>query len=725
MRPKSYILIISLLGLSSLMTPQVNVFAQQSDANEPEDFFEMSLEELMNVSVQTASNREEKQSEAPATVIVISREDITTRGYHSMIDILNDLPGMDIILSYGDDYVRNYWRGYRNNISAPYLIMIDGVEFNQLYLNSAGILATFPLSNIEKVEVVYGPASSVYGANAFMGVINVITVKGTDESKASGNVNVIYGDNERSIVDAFAAAKAGKLGFSAAVRFEEGDLRGDDVHDRFEWTNDKYYGDSSLWGGFADEFGSQVRNRGVDLRLSYDKTELVGQYFSLNSGYGYSYPADKGLSDGEWEREEYSIYIRHITDITDDVVSRTMVRYRESNIPRDSWFIENYNGFVDFSYWQSLNSSWIVSEDFEISISDQLSVLTGIEYEWKDLQKAYDINYGPSVLPANADPSTYPYPAKPSDHQLSDNRIQTEDWGVYVQAKQSLGEHHTLHAGVRQDDNSTYGSAVTWRGGYVGTFDKLTAKLLYGEAYQAPSARLLYGGWTGTGSAADLSPEESQTLEFSLGYAAKKVSHLVSVYQIHNSDTILTLADGARNIGDRDVYGIDYHLQAILQAPFMKKLKLHGYYSYIYGSGDEKYNSATDSYKAGRIGDIAHHKVNAIATAYFTDKLTGSLRGRYVGERKTIDTNPVDKVADYVTLDFNLLYKVKENLSFSLRVDNIFDEEYEHPGIRSADSGADPGYWDGGGSWHGSQGWFNSLVPQPGRTLWLSACYKF
>jgi len=558
----------------TLGNPWTRALAQQQDSNGSEEFFDMSLEELMNVTIRSASNREENRSEAPATVIVISREDITVRGYHSMIDILNDLPGMDIILSYGDDYVRNYWRGYRNNISAPYLIMIDGVEFNQLYLNSAGVLAAFPLANVEKVEVVYGPASSVYGANAFMGVINVITRQGSDTAKPEANVDVTYGDNERSVLDAYAAGSKGKLSFSAAVRMEDGDLRDDGVHDQFEWTKDKYYGDPSLWGGFTDEFSSEIKNRGVDLRLSYDKTEIVGQYYSVSSGYGYSYPADKGLSDGLWEREEYSYYIRHTQDLTDDIVSRTRLRYRESNIPRDSWFVENFNGLVDFSYWQSLNSSWSAFEDLEISINDRFSVLTGIEYERKDLQKAYDINYGPSVLPGAANPATYAYPAKPSESQPSANRIETDDWGVYAQGKYSLTENHHLHAGARMDDNSTYGSAVTLRGGYVGTFDRLTAKLLYGEAYQEPSARLLYGGWAGTGSAADLSPEESRTLEFSLGYTMKHVSHLVSVYGIQNTDTILALANGARDVGERDVYGIDYHIQAILSPPCMQKLKL-------------------------------------------------------------------------------------------------------------------------------------------------------
>ncbi|MCP4219423.1 MAG: TonB-dependent receptor, partial [bacterium] len=64
-------------------------------------------------------------------------------------------------------------------------------------------------------------------------------------------------------------------------------------------------------------------------------------------------------------------------------------------------------------------------------------------------------------------------------------------------------------------------------------------------------------------------------------------------------------------------------------------------------------------------------------------------------------------------------------LSVSLKVDNIFDSEYYHPGIRSANAGDEPGYIDAGGVWQGSNGWYNSLLPQPGRTMYLSLRLKY
>src|SRR5690242_6739039 len=91
--------------------------------------------------------------------------------------MLDDLPSMDVARSYGETYFKTYWRGYRNVIGSPYLLMIDGVVFNHLYRNDTEIMEAFPLTNVDHIEIVYGPASALYGANAAMGVINVITRK--------------------------------------------------------------------------------------------------------------------------------------------------------------------------------------------------------------------------------------------------------------------------------------------------------------------------------------------------------------------------------------------------------------------------------------------------------------------------------------------------------------------------------------------------------------------
>jgi outer membrane receptor protein involved in Fe transport len=276
--------------------------------------------------------------------------------------------------------------------------------------------------------------------------------------------------------------------------------------------------------------------------------------------------------------------------------------------------------------------------------------------------------------------------------------------------------------GARSDHNSEYGDAFTFRTGYIGIYGNLVTKLLYGEAFQEPSARQLYGGWTGTGSDPDLRPEESRTYELSLIYTLKQISQLLSLYHVTDTDTILNLASGGRNVGRREVYGLDYHLQAFLNPSFMQQLKLWGYYSYIRGEGDEVYNATTDSYEKGDIGDLAHNKIFLGATGYLNGKFTGTLRGRFIGARKTVATNPVDTIDSYLIADFFLLYRINKSFSISFKVDNIFDTRYEHPGVRSANSGDEAGYWSGG-TWYGSKGWFNSVIPQPGRTIWISLSY--
>ena len=179
-----------------LLSAVFALLAAIASAQESPELEQLSLEELMNVHVVSASNISEKLSEAPATVIVIGADEIRRRGYRELSQILDDLPCMDIIRPYGDTYFKNYWRGYRNTVGDPFLVMIDGVVFNHLYFNTADVLVTFPITNIERVEVVYGPASSVYGASAFMGVINVITRSDALQNGTHETMTVGAGSNE-------------------------------------------------------------------------------------------------------------------------------------------------------------------------------------------------------------------------------------------------------------------------------------------------------------------------------------------------------------------------------------------------------------------------------------------------------------------------------------------------------------------------------------------------
>ena len=141
--------------------------------------------ELSRTTTSSVSKMNESLMEAPATVIVVTAEQIRRRGYLDLEAVLHDLPGFDISRSNGYSYSNVYQRGFRSDTTSRTLFLVDGVEQNDLHSNTAHISRQFPLSNIDRVEVVYGPASTMYGANAFLGVINVIT-KDPDDVIAEG-----------------------------------------------------------------------------------------------------------------------------------------------------------------------------------------------------------------------------------------------------------------------------------------------------------------------------------------------------------------------------------------------------------------------------------------------------------------------------------------------------------------------------------------------------------
>ncbi|MCP4150953.1 MAG: TonB-dependent receptor, partial [bacterium] len=676
MRSFSMLLPGVLMLLSACLFP---LSLHSEDELDFKDVVEMSLEDLLDVKITSASNRMESVSEAPATVIVISKQDIENRGYTGMVEILSELPGMEVMnVGSADAFFRNYLRGFRTFSSTPYLVMVDGVVFNQLYYGFDQVLATFPLSNVERIEVVYGPASSIYGANAFNGVINVITVKDVDKNGSRFNGNLTAGDNENYVGDMNFFHKSDLFRVSLTVRMDNGNLRNDGVHQNYEFLKDRYYNDRDIWGGFVNnpailgEFSSPFKNRGIDLRGYFGNTEFGIQQFTIHSGFGYEYPGDKAVAGTYYKLPDTSFHLRHTFNITKQLSSKTLVRYRTSNTDPESVWVESYNSggvkVAHYSLWQVHCSSWTIMQDFDWAVMPKLSLLAGLKYEQKDLQKAQEATYGPTLPVSEIDAVTYPYPIPAPPVQRNNNQITTEDRGVYLQGKYMFNDKHHLHAGIRVDDNSVYGTSTVLRAGYVGKLGKLTVKTLYGEGYQEPAPRVLFGGWLGAGSDTDLTPERSKTLEFSINQTYKKFSHLVSVYRVKYSDTILNFAEGARNQGEREAWGVDYQFHALLPVSFMKQLKLWGYYSFINAKGDELYNSETGTFDQAKIGDLAPHKFYIGATGLLSENWTATLRARYIHTRETVQTNPIREVDSYFTADFFLKYRLTKKMSIALKV---------------------------------------------------------
>ncbi|MFC1853768.1 TonB-dependent receptor plug domain-containing protein [candidate division CSSED10-310 bacterium] len=734
-------LILVLMSLI-LFSKAVAIAEQDDDAMLEKELHWLQAESYQG-QVVTVSKISEKISEAPATIMVITRDDIERHGYTELSQILDDLPAMDVIRPYGDTHFKNYWRGFRNTIGEPFLVMIDGIVYNHLYYNTADIpLITVSLSNIERVEVVYGPASSVYGANAFMGVINVITLKDKANDGASVTVRMSGGSNETRIADLNYFYKQNDLRISLTARFDNGEIDADAAQN-YEYLKDKYYADRRLWGGFVDnprlggECQSLHAHRSVDLRAYFGATELGAQYYVLNTGYGLVYAADLVQNNSVWKRPEYSLYFRHHQPFGEKVSSTTLLRYRRSDVTNDSYFVDAYfdgtTYVAAFSYWQSLNESWLVSQDFNVTLSDKFSFNLGLEYEQKNLQKAYDVSgEGESGTPGGYEPvseidaDTYDYPEPPPAVFQSQNHIITEDIAFYIQNRYRLTPCHLLNLGLRIDDNSQYGTEMTIRTSYVANFDQWGVKVLYGEAFQEPVPRLLYGGWTGSGSDPDLDPEESQTVEVSGNYTAQKFSSLVSIWHVHNTKTIVNTPDGAKNLGDRTVVGLDYHIQYQFPLSILKPIKIWAYYSHVFKADETKFSEGIEV-GTGDIGDLADNKFWLGTTVGVKDYLLATFRGRYIGERQTVETNPIKSVAAFFTADLNLMFWdfLVKGIGMSLTVNNLFDEEYYHPGIRDAGAGDTPGFFDEDAVWHGSGSYYNSLLPQPGRSVVLSLHLRY
>ncbi len=145
----------------------------------------MSQEELLDVEVFSASKKLQRSSDAPAIMNVITQAQIKKMGAITLIDMLKFVPGVEVSMG-ADGFYRLAIRGARKD--GHILVLIDGHQFNDFYGGRA--LYDLPSDFIEKIEIIRGPGSALYGANAMAGVINIFTIQQT-------NVTVVGGINSK------------------------------------------------------------------------------------------------------------------------------------------------------------------------------------------------------------------------------------------------------------------------------------------------------------------------------------------------------------------------------------------------------------------------------------------------------------------------------------------------------------------------------------------------
>src|SRR5580704_331994 len=150
------------------------------DGNEARDLADASLEDLMNIEVTTVSKKEQKRSEAPAAIYVITQEAIRRSGMTAVPDLLRMVPGLQVGQMQGGSWGVSA-RGFNSQNSDKMLVLIDGRSIYSpidkgVFWDEQDIL----LEDIERIEVVRGPGATLWGANAVNGVVNIITKRAKD-----------------------------------------------------------------------------------------------------------------------------------------------------------------------------------------------------------------------------------------------------------------------------------------------------------------------------------------------------------------------------------------------------------------------------------------------------------------------------------------------------------------------------------------------------------------
>ena len=738
----------------------------------------MSMGDLLNQRVAvyrdsaTASAVSESLRDAPAAMVIIDQEQIRRRAYHSMEDLVRDLPGFDTVVTNGTMQVVSYQRGYRTPWTQRTLVLVNGKVDNNLWNHSAQFSRQYPMSSISRVEVLYGPASAVYGPNAFLGVINIVTHNNSDLESGQhvADVNLELGSFNSSAVDVTLRGKQSRFSYNVGMRLFESDEA--PIGDYADWvyTNEALLSDSTIWGagiglgidpatgnpspvGDANvdgivtdaelqrdsplgQYNDLSENQAFFADITYGDWTLGGFAWKTDEGYGPYYSFADGQPNSSWVHESQQLYLENTTKVSSALEVQSLLLYRENAI-YGNW-AESTGNFVSLSNWNAYNDAWRFEQQYNYQFSNRLLISGGVKYEQKALTKIYMIcNYldaagvcpaqaatssngvgsdGSGVLDAATISSINPLPLAPEigkSEQPGFNTSNTIDRGVFGQVIYDLAAWR-FNLGLRWDENSEYGSAFNPRGAVIYHWrPQTTFKLVYGEAFQEPSPKDLYGAFSGRSANPDLKPEKARNLELIAIHQGAFFLHDVSLYYAQYDNVIA----GAQNVGERDIWGLEYRGQYRVGNVIEGAKDITGnfFYTYTQATASQQFDNVSQVWieKNDDQGDIAPHKINFLVNMPLSQSWNLNVRVNWVSERELFSQNPLraDSNADrvdnrkaesFTTVDASVLWRFQP-MQISLKIENLLEEDYLLPGVEGAGSG------DSGVD---NDGFQNSLIPQ-------------
>jgi outer membrane receptor for ferrienterochelin and colicins len=734
--------------------------------------------ELAYVRIQTRASRTSSVSKkaesidmAPATMQVITAKDIENRGYLDIESIFNDLPGFDISRDFGISYSVLYQRGYRAPaLTERTMIMIDGVENNDLWGNAAYISKQYPISSVKRVEVIYGPASNIYGANAFCGVINIVTKDEDDlilgsagaernsKPKTVGiNMHTGVASYHTRFVDGTAGVSSKKVFFSVTGRAYFSD--GVDLSSEPYWDGVPTYGDAAYTNRMSMKYSpdSASKYAGQYYQVNGDSTKIVPtvagirradsldkafyKIASKNSGkyeapiqdfyisaklaishfkFGFQYWNKNEGASGDfvdnfastnaaltnWQVRDYFVYARYDNKISERVSLTSFTYYRYMDFGDDSR-VTTFSGYGNGAlsnhsfmngvspYYARVNfyqASNILRSELKSQyiINDKFDVLAGAEFTSGILQANYiTTTLDPAVRYGRAIDS-------PGGNNFTTYTVSGYATAAYHNTKHKLN----IDIGGRLDNNRFrgvygYGTVFNPRMDVIWYPGKFIFKAIYAEAFLNASNQ---NKFSTTGSRLlnnpDLEPEKVQNYELSARYRLDKRSYIELAGYRSDYSHLLSLVSVPYGSGTTQQYrdlgkSVVYGCQAASEVFIDKHLSI--YANVTFTSPQTIFTSSKGADSSVRTGDIATFSGNAgVNVAFFRNKFNLNTRVNYVGDKPTgkntsVASNPFTNIPGYALLNATLGYRIVNGILIQVGCNNIADNKYYTPGVRTAD----------------------------------------
>lgn len=610
-------------------------------------------------SVYTASKYEQKVTKAPASISIVTADEIKKWGYRSFSDILSSLKGFYTTSDRNYGYVGTRGFGLPTDYNTRLLLMVDGHRYNDNLFESFYINEDFPIDidMIERVEVVRGPSSSLYGSNAFFGVINVITKRGRDQQGA--NVKSSFGSNNTY-----------KTSASYGQRFSNG------IEAFLTGTFYDSQGDSRF---FSKEFNDPSTNNGIYVnndeeeskrfmgKLAYGDFTLEGVYVDRKKAIPTA-SFDTVFNDPRAGTDDQAafLYLNYNHTFENQLNLQARVSYNNyrytGDYPTD--FSETGNP-PDVAVNTDLfrGQWWRAGLELTKVLFDDHRVTVGSEYQ--DNFEQFLTNY-------NTQPN-----GVVSDVNTVDTA--TDRWALFIQDEYSITSQLTFNAGVRYDFYSTFGDTVNPRLALIyNPWEKTSIKLLYGTAFRAPSQFEINTPAFDVIANPKLKPEKLETSEIILEhYFNQSLRGELNLFHTEVSDIIANVrVPGDRtqnqNVDSVTSNGIEVQFEDSWNSGFHARIS--------YSWQDTKYDKQDT-----RLPNSPEHmfKFNLIAPLW-QDKVFMGFETQYLSARK-VPAKEVDgltsKVNGYTVSNITLFTQnwVK-GLELSAGAYNLFDERYFDPG---------------------------------------------